>query len=419
MSSGYELHQKLRTKTVRQVKKKQYDEAIQSLYDGAVQLLDQKEQGSGCDLGIYMLDVYGMKHQAVDSESRDRVTDLIGRAAPDFWRKKLVDAAIKWTVDAAKESADAAASTSTAGDPLLRLYIAKLLAKESNFHGAESHFLASCIPIPYAVESAPKSFAEMMGDWLAAHAQESAQRDGETRDANALERIEAGRFAMRGAVPLLANQAHQQAATFLQKYIDVVTARQKSLLLPVKPNPKPYVTPGAPSAAPNAWPNVPEAVNSTTLLYLTANADLNFAQMVTALVQDSVKLRTSPGSNGRTPDWLKNSWTQVIRQGEREAPSLQLDDGIRQSISMISSVYFDIAPPRAQNNMLSDMMASLFGGPPAGSQSTAAKQIKPTAPGLAPPSAAVPPTSTSASTSTQQAPPPANTADDLVDDEMD
>ena len=74
MSSGYELHQKLRTKTVRQVKKKQYDEATQTLYQGALDLLDQKEQGSGCDLAIYMIDVYGIKSQPVDSESRGRST---------------------------------------------------------------------------------------------------------------------------------------------------------------------------------------------------------------------------------------------------------------------------------------------------------------------------------------------------------
>ena len=56
--SGYDEHQRLRTKAVRLLAKKNYPAAITLLHDGSVRMLEAKEQGSGCDLGIYMIDVY-------------------------------------------------------------------------------------------------------------------------------------------------------------------------------------------------------------------------------------------------------------------------------------------------------------------------------------------------------------------------
>lgn len=67
-NGGYELHQKLRTKTVRLLRKNKFDESIQILYDGAIQLLDMKEEGSACDLAEYLLDVY-MKAQVPMNEA--------------------------------------------------------------------------------------------------------------------------------------------------------------------------------------------------------------------------------------------------------------------------------------------------------------------------------------------------------------
>ena len=68
-AGGYELHQKLRTKVVRQLQKKKYAEAIKVLYDGSIKLLDMNEQGSGCDLAVYLIDVYNQASTPVDKES--------------------------------------------------------------------------------------------------------------------------------------------------------------------------------------------------------------------------------------------------------------------------------------------------------------------------------------------------------------
>ena len=403
MSSGYELHQKLRTKTVRQVKKKQYDEAISTLHSGALDLLSQSEQGSGCDLAIYMIEVYGIKNQAVDSESRDRITDILAQAAPDFWRKKVVDAAVKWSIKA---------TGAATGDPLLRLFVAKLYAKEGDYEHAEPHFLASCVGSDktYVVESAPKAYAAAMADWLAKFARQAAEQPGESRNADAIQRIEAGRFALRATVPLLANHAVQPAITFQEAYLTTVTATQKSLLLPVTPNPRPYVPPGSPAPAAGA---------TGLQLYLTANADLNFSQMAVALVSESAKLRSSPQA-ARVPDWLRNAWINLVRQYEREAPALAHEDGVRAAIPQIGAEWFGLQPPRNQGNMLSDMMASLFGGQPsagqAGEQQKQQQQIKGAG---APPKPLAPTSAAAGSSSGQAAAAPSAVADDLVDDEMD
>lgn len=120
MSGGYELHQKLRTKAVRQLKRKDYDGAIASLYDGSKQLLESKEQGSGCDLACYLVDVYSQAAKLSTEESRKKIIELISLAAPDFWRKKVIDAAIKWSTGV---------TNTPAGDGYLRLAIADILSK--------------------------------------------------------------------------------------------------------------------------------------------------------------------------------------------------------------------------------------------------------------------------------------------------
>ncbi|EST07515.1 hypothetical protein PSEUBRA_002595 [Kalmanozyma brasiliensis GHG001] len=392
MSSGYELHQKLRTKTVRQVKKKQYDEAISTLHQGALSLLSQSEQGSGCDLAVYMIDVYGIKSQLVDSESRDRITDILAQAAPDFWRKKVVDAAVKWSVKAT------GAST---GDPLLRLFVAKMYAKDGEYEHAEPHFLASCIETEqtYAVESAPKAYAIAMASWLGKFAQQASEQPGETRNPDAIQRIEAGRFALRATIPLLANHAVQPAIAFQETYLTTVTSSLKSLLLPVTPNPRPYTPPGA-------------STPSNVQLYLTANPDLNFSQMAVALVSESAKLP----ANQRKPDWLRNAWINLVRQYEREAPALTQEDGVRGAIPQIGADWFGLQPPRAQGNVLSDMMAGLFGGP-TGAGAGGRKESSQIAGAGAPPK---PLASGSAQGQPAAAPAPTTAvADDLVDDEMD
>lgn len=118
--SAYDQHQRLRTKGIRLLRKKAYDDAIKTIGDGAVQMLEQKEQGSGCDLGVYLTDIYEQAQRPCDEDSRARLVKIISLAQNDFWRKKVIDAAIKWSVQA---------SGNPAGDSHLRLAIAEVLTK--------------------------------------------------------------------------------------------------------------------------------------------------------------------------------------------------------------------------------------------------------------------------------------------------
>lgn len=69
-TAPYEAHQKARTFASRYVKAAQYDVAIDVLFQSARELLKIGQQGSGTDLGGFILDVYESKGEAVTEESR-------------------------------------------------------------------------------------------------------------------------------------------------------------------------------------------------------------------------------------------------------------------------------------------------------------------------------------------------------------
>ncbi|KAK0544079.1 hypothetical protein OC846_006192 [Tilletia horrida] len=346
MSTGYELHQRLRTKTVRLLKKKDYPQAVSVLHTGALELLRQKEQGSGCDLGVYMIDVYEQSNAQSDDITRGRIVEILDLTAPDFWRKKLVDAALKWS----------AKSTGQAG--------------EGDYHVAEPHLLAACLKGDAASQqggaqkdagvtdaSIPTTLAEVESKWLQKHAEASAQQNGERRSQAVLERLEAGKFALRALLPLLAQRALTASQAFLSNFTQLVTKRNSTLLIPIQPNPKPYAPPAALANIPSALP--------TLNIYVTSNPDLNFAQMALGLVSQASGQKSN--RRGPVPIELRNAWIHLVRQYQREAGEyFEEEEYVGDALTIISSVYFDIAPPRAQGNMLQDMMSSLFGGAPSG-----------------------------------------------------
>lgn len=107
--SPYEAHQKARTFASRYVKSKQFDTAIDVLFQSARELLKAGQNGSGVDLTSFLLEVYDAKPEKVSDESRGavvlevarhpaqvvflgRLTQLIALTSPsDSWRKTVVD----------------------------------------------------------------------------------------------------------------------------------------------------------------------------------------------------------------------------------------------------------------------------------------------------------------------------------------
>jgi hypothetical protein len=147
----------------------------------------------------------------------------------------------------------------------------------------------------------------MMIEWLAAHAREAVQQNGGKGQAETVERVLAGSFALRGLVPLLLARSFTSSRGFLSIYVNRVTTKHPSILLPGQPNPKPYTPPGG--VAPGA---------EVQQMYSTASPDLNFAQMAFALVSQAVdhKKRTR---GQKVPDSLRDSWITLVRQFERES----------------------------------------------------------------------------------------------------
>ncbi|KAL9933205.1 hypothetical protein V8E36_007923 [Tilletia maclaganii] len=359
--SGYELHQKLRTKTVRLLKKKDYAQAISVLHTGALDLLRQKEQGSGCDLAVYLVDVYEQSDAPVNDETRGRLVEILELTAPDFWRKKVVDAALKWS---------AKSTNAPGGDPALRLAIGKIYGKDGLFHIAEPHFIAGCIETSSSGggpstdasvkdASVPEALGQLEASWLDQHTDAAAAQEGETRTKAVIERLEAGKFALRALLPLLAQRALSASQTFLSTFSQIVTKRNTNFLIPIQPNPKPYTPQAALAGIPSFLPNLN--------IYVTSSPDLNFAQMALGLVSQAAGLKSS--RRGPVPVELRNAWINVVRQYQREATEyFEEEEYVGDALTIISSVYFDIAPPRAQGNMLQDMMSSFFGGASGGAQ---------------------------------------------------
>ncbi|WFD03059.1 hypothetical protein MOBT1_001748 [Malassezia obtusa] len=346
-SGGYELHQKIRTKTVRLLKKEKYDDAINVLYDGSIKLLDMNEQGS--------------------------------KTNAEFWRKKVIQAAVKWS---------ASSSNSLIGDAKLRLFIAELLAKDDQFFAAENHFVAAC-----AQESAGiSSFAAMLNRWNDVYSTAMAKEDPKSPPADSVKRVLSGTFALRGWIPLLIARAPDAALGFLHEYIKGATKNNEALLLPVKPNPKEYKSPAMGISSFN------------TNIYATANPTLNFSQNAVALACDAHH-RAGPPS-----DEIKGAWNLLVRQYMQENGNA-VESFLYEFLSQISSTYFGLAPPRRNMDMLSSMLSGMMGGgAPSADKGEPAIMIK-QLPKPADVQAKKPAATPSA--------PNASEADELMDDEMD
>ncbi|WFD44082.1 hypothetical protein MPSI1_002747 [Malassezia psittaci] len=375
-SGGYELHQKIRTKTVRLLKKEKYAEAIQVLYDGSMKLLDMNEQGSGCDLAAYLLDAYKRSQTPVDDTSRSRITDILSKTNAEFWRKKVIQAAVQWSIDQ---------SHNALGDAKLRLFIAELLAKDQQFYLAEGHYIAACASNQQGVPS----FAAMLNRWNTSYATAIAETDSSNPSVDSVRRVLSGTFSLRGWIPLLIARAPEAALQFLHDYIKDAVKDNETLLLPVKPNPKEYKSPAMGIST------------LSTTIYATANPTLNFSQNAVALACDAQR------QNGRLPEEIKAAWNQLVRQYMQENGS-----AIEPYLYEISATYFGMAPPRKTTDMLSSMLSGMMGGG------------NPSASGSEQPAVSVkqlpnPSDPRKSSGNPSEKPLQASEADDLMDDEMD
>src|ERR1700710_3109790 len=78
----YEAHQQLRVISARYTKQQNYEAAIDILSSGAKALLDAGQGGSGGDLCLLLLDVYGKAELKPDAKSKARLLTLLRSFPP-------------------------------------------------------------------------------------------------------------------------------------------------------------------------------------------------------------------------------------------------------------------------------------------------------------------------------------------------
>ncbi|GAN04765.1 conserved hypothetical protein [Mucor ambiguus] len=129
----YEAQQMYRTVARRYNKQQKYADTIRLLHDGAILLLQHKQNGSGSDLANYMLDTYKLAHLPVDEMSLDRVVEILSLfPITEAGRKSFISNAFRWT----KAEGDC-----PEGDPELHDFVGTMFYNEKKYSLAEDHLL--------------------------------------------------------------------------------------------------------------------------------------------------------------------------------------------------------------------------------------------------------------------------------------
>ncbi|GJJ08722.1 hypothetical protein Clacol_002941 [Clathrus columnatus] len=298
----YEAHQKARTFASRYVKASQFDVAIDVLFQSARELLKVGQQGSGTDLGCFLIDVYDSKPEPISEEAKSRLTQLIALAG-----------------------SNAKVGTCPAGDPDLHHYVGELLLKGKVFQviklnlvlllstglegildQAEPHFLAA------GKRDSARLLAKLALEWL-----------GDSPDV--------GKFASRGVIPYLSEGNILAARTFLSHFL--------SQLLTVRPDILAEKTPLI-------------LGETSDEIYVTTDQVLNFLQLA---------IRTCQRAQGDKNKTIREAWVRLCGSYQSKG-GLMSEPVMRKALAEIGQLYFSIPMPRTQANPLQDMFSSLFGG---------------------------------------------------------
>jgi hypothetical protein len=118
--NAYSAHQKALTTTARLVHSGNGALAAEILFAAAREMLKIGEGASGAELGARMVEIMAETDVPVDDKSRASVTQLLALTpAAGAWRKKLADAAVKWSTRGGCPT----------GDPSLHQYLGELYYK--------------------------------------------------------------------------------------------------------------------------------------------------------------------------------------------------------------------------------------------------------------------------------------------------
>ncbi|BEI79580.1 hypothetical protein CcaverHIS002_0101090 [Cutaneotrichosporon cavernicola] len=304
--NAYSAHQKALTTTARLVQSGHGPLAIEILSAAARELLKRREAASGSELGVRMIEIMVEVGVDVSDASRATVTQLLALTPPAGpWRKKLADAAVKWS-----------AQTCPAGDPSLNQYLGELNYKDRLFEPAEQYLLNA------GKRDSATLLADMLFEWG-----NSGHEDP-------------GAYAARGVLPFLAiSPPNVLAATsFLQRYLSLL-------------------------AAPSS-PQKDSFIGTVEGVQLTTWPAVNFLQLAVLTVQRAPAPGTSAVQARGMDGGVARDWQQLVARYRRLAGSTGLlaQKEVVEAIDAISTGVFLIPPPRGGNDMLQNLMGSLFGG---------------------------------------------------------
>ncbi|GMK54600.1 hypothetical protein CspeluHIS016_0111860 [Cutaneotrichosporon spelunceum] len=304
--NAYSAHQKALTTTARLVKSGHGQLAIEILSTAARELLKRGEAASGTELGVRMVEIMTETGVEVNDTSRATVTQLLALTpASGPWRKKLADAAVKWS-----------AQKCSAGDPSLNQYLGELNYKDRLFEPAEQYFL----------NAGKRDSATLLADMLFEWGNKGAE--------------DPGAYAVRGVLPFLAMSPPNvlAATSFLQRYLSLL-------------------------AAPSS-PQKDCFISTAEDVQLTTSITLNFLQLAVLTVQRAPAPGASAVQARGTDGGVARDWQQLVSRYRRVAGSTGVlaQREVVEALEAISVGVFLISPPRGGNDMLQNLMGSLFGG---------------------------------------------------------
>ncbi|WWD08334.1 hypothetical protein V865_006445 [Kwoniella europaea PYCC6329] len=318
LPNAYSAHQKCLTTTARLVHSNHHQLAVEILFATSKELLKINEGSSGVESGVRMIQVMSEAEIKVDDKSRASITQLLALTPTTGpWRKKLADAAIKWSQQFGE---------CPTGDPNLHHYIGEMYYKDRAFPLAEQHLLSS------GKRDSALTLAQMMYEWCD-HG-----------------RLDPGSYAVRGTLPFLAQSPPSilPALTFLTQFLSLLSSSSSAYH-------KNFIT---------AIPS--QTSFSLNEVHLTTSPTLNFLQLALITVQRA----PAPGVSGvaaRGMDGgIAKEWEGLCRRYSRNSGvnGVLAQKEVQETLMQISTEVFHIPPPRGAggNDLLQNLMGSLFGG---------------------------------------------------------
>ncbi|EIW69932.1 hypothetical protein TREMEDRAFT_38601 [Tremella mesenterica DSM 1558] len=311
----YSAHQKALTTTARLVHSDHVNVALDILFATARELLKLGEAASGVELGVRMTQIMTEGDVAVDQKTLASLTQLLALTPPSGpWRKKLVDAAIRWTQ---------VKGTCPTGDPGLHQYVGEMNYKDRLYTQAEHHLLAS------GKRDAAITLAEMMFDWCEKGV------------------LDPSPYALRGTLPFLTHRPPSilPALTFLTTFLNLLSTSSTSSKI--------FIT------------NLPSHTLSTPEIHLTTSPTLNFLQLALLTVQRAPAPGVSPVQARGMTGGVGREWESLVGRYRRisgldgvlnHPEAVEVMDKIGQEVFLI--------PPRGGSgggDLLQNLMGSFFG----------------------------------------------------------